>query len=358
MQSITKCGDKIKNMSILKYFSWCMIATTVFASCDKKDSYDIEGDPEVKFFTNNEALGNAPPNSISYAVVNIPNLVADGWVNLSTTLPAAVRFPVMATAPVGRDVTIGAVLENSLIDQYNAAHNTSYLPFPAGVLNTDALAATIAAGDTRSGDSISITTNPADLNGLTGKQYMAPIVLTSVSNPEAGAISKNTALQVTYVVANVEQRQIKYNAPESEVVGSLIADRSAWIAVLTPEPATTSGGGGILDGSTTSYSRWGVQEGQVDINLQTSSAVTGIRLRTSTTANMIPTQATVWLSEDGINYGLVGSPLRAELVFAGGYNYVVFYKAIQAKYIRLKLAYSTSTNSQNRRVTEIDVYAN
>jgi hypothetical protein len=344
-------------MSILKYIS-CFTITALLVSCGEKDSFDITGDPGIKFFTNNESLGNAPQNSISYAVVNIPNTAGAGWVNLSTTIPAAIRFPVMASAPVLQDVTISAVLDNSLIDAYNAEHGTSYLPFPAGMLNTDALSASFAKGGTRSSDSISITTNTAGLNGLTGKSYMAPIKLNNVSNPAAGHITSNNAIQVTYVVANVEKRQIKYNAPSSEALGTLIADRSAWTAVLTPEPIQLSGGGGILDGSTTSFSRWGVSLGQVDINMQTVQAVTGIRLRTSTTTTQTPTQVEVWVSEDGINYELIGAPLRADMALESSNHFILFYKAVNAKYIRLKLSYTTSTSTQNRRVTELDVYAN
>lgn len=335
-----------------------MMAGVMLASCSDKDEYNVKGDAEVKFFTNNEALGNAPINSISYTVVNIPDVAGAGWVNLSTTLPATVGFPVMASGPVASEVTIGAALDNSLVDKYNAEHNTGYLPFPDGILNTSSLSARIASGGTRSTDSISIATTATGLSGLTGKAYMAPIKLTTVSNPAAGNITNNTLIQVTYVVVNVEQRQIKYNAPASEALGTLIADRSAWTATLTPEPIQLSGGGGIIDGSTTSFSRWGVSNGQVDINMQAVQAVTGIRLRTSTTANMTPTQAAVYVSEDGINYTLIGSPLRAEMAFEGGNNYILFYKPISAKYIRLALTYSTSTNTQNRRVTEIDVYAN
>jgi hypothetical protein len=354
----TSVANKKSTMSTLKYISLGMIAAGMLIACGKKEGYDITGDPQVKFFTNLEALGNAPVNSISYVVVNIPNVAGNDWVNLSTTMPATVRFPVMASAPVSQEVTIGAALDNSLIDKYNAAHGTSYLPFPAGIFNTEALSARIAAGTSISADSISIATNGAGLSTLTGKSYMAPIVLKTVSNPAAGGITSNTAIQVAYVVANVEKRLIRYNTPEAQMTGTLIADRSAWAAVLTPEPTTISNGGGILDGSTASYSRWAASPGQVDINMQTAQAVTGIRLRTSTTANMIPTQVEVYLSGDGITYDLIGAPLRADLSYEGGNNFISFYKPIQAKYIRLRLFYSTSNNTQNRRITELDVYAN
>lgn len=345
-------------MPIRNYISCCMITLLTLVACKKKDSYDITGDPEVKFFTNHESPGDAPPNSIGYEVVNVPNTAGAGWVNLSTTLPAAVKFPVMASAPVSQEVTIRAELDNSLIDKYNADHNTNYLPFPDGFFNTGSLSARIAPGATRSTDSISMAANLSVLGQLTGKMYMAPIKLSSVSNPATGNITSNTTTQVTYVVAKVEQRQIKYNAPSSGALGSLVADRSAWTATLTPDPISTSGGGSILDGSTSSYSRWGESPGQVDINMQSAQAVSGIRIFTYTSSSRTPTQVEVYLSDDGINYNLIGAPMKDDMEFESNYQYILFYKAITAKYIRLKLYYSTSTSSQNRRIAELDVYTN
>ena len=344
-------------MSTPKYFCCSLLAALVLASCGKKDNYDITGDPEIKFFTNEVNAGNAPPNSISFSVVNIPDVNGPGWANLSSTVPDAIKFPVRASREVTAEVTVSAELDNSLIDAYNAAHNTDYKPFPAGILNTQSLAARIPAGASRSADSITITAETASLHLLTEKAYMAPIRLTSVSNPAAGAISSNTAIQVTYIVVHVQLRRIAYNRPAAQATGSLIADRSSWTALLSPNPTQVSGGGSILDGSTTSYSRWGASPGQADVNMQEVKQVTGIRVYTSTSSTMTPTQIEVYLSEDGVNYDAIGAPLRADLAYASGYTYILFYKAIPAKFIRLVLHYSTSTNTQNLRLAELQVYA-
>jgi hypothetical protein len=92
--------------------------------------------------------------------------------------------------------------------------------------------------------------------------------------------------------------------------------------------------------------------------MQSTKNVTGIRLYTSNNATHIPTQIEVSLSNDGINYDIIGSPLRANLTYASSYNYILFYKAIAAQFVRLRIFYTTSTNTQNTRVTELDVYAN
>jgi hypothetical protein len=249
---------------------------------------------------------------------------------------------------------VNAELDNSLVAKYNAANNTNYVVFPDGVLNTGSLSAKFLKGTATANDSITIPTNSAVLNTLTSSAYMAPVKLTTVSKP-VGSITSTTTTQVAYVVLNTELRRIKYLAVAADALGTLITPRTSWAVTLTPTPSIV---GSVVDGSTATYSRWSASPAQVDVNLQTAKNVTGIRLYTTNSATNIPTQVEVSLSNDGINYDVIGAPLRANLTFASNYNYILFYKGIPAKYIRLKLYYSTSTSSNNFRLAEMDVYAN
>jgi hypothetical protein len=341
-------------MSRNKIFTGYLVIALVFLSCKKNESFDIKGDPEVRFFTNTTSFGNAPQNSINYSVINYPDVAGSGLINLSANIPATVKFAVFATKPVSEDVMIGAELDNSLIAEYNALHNTKYMAFPAGILNTTGLTAHITKGTTTSADSITVTTDVTGINVLSEKAYMAPIKLTTVSNNGVGQVTTSET-KITYIVANVELRKIKYLATAAEAQGALVTPRTTWTAAFDPAPATT---GSIFDGSTTTYTRWAASPGQVDVNMQATKNVTGIRVFHGNSATFTPTQVDVYLSNDGINFDFIGSPLKANITFASNYNYILFYKAIPAKYIRLKLYYSTSTNTQNLRVTEFDVYAN
>ena len=337
-----------------KYIIGCFAIASIFASCEKEDSYDIKGDPTVKFFIdNNPSFGNAPDNSISYTAVNIPDAASNGLLSLSSTIPAAIKFPVYATQQISNDVAVTAELDTTLISVYNSAHNTAYAAFPAGVLNTTGLVAHINKGTSTSVDSISIATDTTRLNLLTQKTYMAPIKLTSMSLTGVGEISTTT--KVTYIVVNVEQRRIKYLATTADIQGALLTPRTAWITAFNPAVTTV---GNIIDGSLTTFSRWVASPGLLDVDMQVSKNITGIRLYTSNSATYVPTKIDVYLSNDGINYDLIGSPLKANLTYASSYNYILFYKAITARYIRLNLSYPTSTNTQNYRVVEFDAYAN
>jgi hypothetical protein len=346
---------KITEMLKIKYFIVCLMFCFLLLSCSKSVTYDITGDPGVKFFMNIPGPGNSPQNAINVGIVNIPNVAGEGLVNLSTTVPDTLKLPVFATKPVSQDVTIGAVLDTSLVAKYNATYKTHYKILPAGILKTDGMTAHIYAGKSTSTDSITITSDITSLNTLTGTSYMAPIRLTTVSNQSVGELASKSAEQVAYVIATVEQRRIKFNALATDALGALLTPRTSWIATFNSAPASP---GSILDGSNTTYSRWAASPVQVDVDMQAAKNVTGIRLYTSNSSTYIPTQVLVYLSNDGINYDLIGSPLKANLTYATSYNYILFYKAIQARYVRLMLYYSTSTSTNNRRLAELDVYAN
>src|SRR5690606_9235395 len=123
------------------------------------------------FFVNIESPGNAPVNSMNFAITNIP-AATGGLENLSGNIGDAIKFPVLATKPVGEEVTISAELDNSLVAAYNDEHSTTYATIPDGVLNTAGLTATMPAGSTRTADSVTIMVNSDNLILLTEDSYM------------------------------------------------------------------------------------------------------------------------------------------------------------------------------------------
>ena len=171
-----------------------------------------------------------------------------------------------------------------------------------------------------SGDSLVVTSDQTKTGLLTSAAYMAPIKLTTVSASGAGQVTSNEMQHIIYIVANVELRRIKFLANETDdAIGTRITDRSAWNVTMNPDPIVT---GSVTDGSTNSMTRWGVSASQVDVDLQQTSSVTGIRIHTSTSSNSSPTQIGVNLSTDGVNYDAIGTPLRANLTFSSGYTYI------------------------------------
>ncbi len=184
---------------------------------------------------------------------------------------------------------------------------------------------------------------------------MAPIRLKSVSNEKLGVITGVEGSNVTYIVVNPEIRYIEYNSGAAAMTGTLINPRSGWTVSFNPAPIQT---GNVTDGSNSTFSRWGVSLVEANINLNETKNVTGFRIYTASSATYSPTQVNVEVSNDGITYRSLGMPLRANLTTASGYTYIKLYEAISTSYVRLVVSYSTSTNSNNRRIAELDVYAN
>jgi hypothetical protein len=339
-----------------KYFIGCLLMTAVVSCKKDEDAADIKGSSDTMIFTNNTNTGNMPANSVSFPVLNIPDVNSSGWVNLSNGVPATIKIPVFASKPVNNDVLVNAELDNSLVAVYNAAHGTGYVELPAGYLNTQGLSAKIAAGQTVSADSISIAVNPADFRKLTSPSYMAPIKLTTISDPAAGKLTADTAIKVAYVVFNVELRQIKYLGTTTDITGTL-QTKTTWTATLNPTPSAQAGN--ILDGITTTFARYTIPTSSVlvDLDMQSSKNVTAFRLFTVNSTTYTPT-LDVSVSDDGINYKVMGTALKANITFAAGYSYVVFYKAVSARYLRLNITYNATVSTSNGRVAELDVYAN
>jgi hypothetical protein len=198
--------------------------------------------------------------------------------------------------------------------------------------------------------------NAAELKTLTAPAYMMPIKLTTVSDESVGKITSNDAIRIVYVVLNVELRRIRYLATAADVTGTL-QSKTSWVATFNPVANTA---GNILDGATATFARWTTPTPPVlvDLDMQAAKNITGFRLYTSTSSTSSPTQMDVSVSDDGITYRLIGSPLRANLTYASGYSYVLFYRPVTARYLRLNVSYSTSTSTQNGRMAELDVYAN
>lgn len=341
-------------MSILKYSIGCIALSAMLLACSKDKKYDIRGDKEVKFFFNNLALGNAPQNSISYNVANRPDATG-AIVNISHNFPETIKVPVYATRKVTDEVVVSAQLDNSLIAEYNAANNTAFEAFPEGVLSTSGLTARITKDMDYSTDSITIAVNQSLITSLTGKAYLAPVRLTSVSKPGVGAITSVQGSSVTYIVVNPEMRYIQYNAGAADMTGTIINPRSGWEFSYNPAPIAT---GSVVDGNNNTFMRWGVSSVQIDLNMNETKNVTGVRIFTASSSTYNPMSYSMATSDDGINYEVIGTPARANITFSSGYSYFAFYKPITARYIRLIIGYTTSTNTNNRRLAEFDVYAN
>lgn len=324
-----------------------IIVLPSFQSCSDDESYDVTGNPTNKVFVNTQGWSpiNTPKNSFVFEVVHTPegdfgNILA--------------KFPIRSTGAISSATTVKVELDNSLIEAYNQAHNTQYAAFPTAVLNLNRDAATIATGEYISADSISISVDQSKLGLLTEKAYLVPVKLASVSGSNAEIASSQN---IVYIIATTSVRLIKYNVASTAMLGSLVSSYSGWevSADVTVSSGTYSN---IFDASTTTYWTFSASPATIVIDMKENKNVSGLRLfarnATSTSNENSFNNVVVSLSEDNLSYNNIGTVTNSTMVKESGYQYIGFYRAVSARYIKLSLGWSTTT----RAIADLRVYVN
>lgn len=92
--------------------------------------------------------------------------------------------------PVTSDVTINYAVDNTLIDAYNAANGTTYLPAPDGLVSLAANSSTIAANEASTTFGVQINSSLMFegniLKAVDNNKYLVPVRITSLSNDAIG----------------------------------------------------------------------------------------------------------------------------------------------------------------------------
>lgn len=337
-----------KNISLnIKFIivSFLTVIVVVFQSCSKKETYDVTGDTETRIFINSEgrsSLANLK-NSFTYTIEH----TVEGS---TSNADIQAKFPVLSTKPVSSAVTVNAEIDNSLVTAYNAANNTSYQTLPNGFATLTKMSATIAEGSSISSDQILVSIDQAKFAALTAPAYLIPVKLSSISNSSA-KISTN--YQTAYIVINTKEVLIKPNVAATGMFGSLVTNYSAWgiTASATPNTGTATQ---MFDNNTTT--RWGFSTHPLTItaDMMETKTIGGLRLFAYRAATgFLFSNVVVYASNDGINYTELGTATNASMINASGYQYIGFYKTVQARYIRLAL---TWTSTSQRGISEMGVY--
>lgn len=191
-------------------------------SCNDNDDYDVVGNPNNLVFTDDY--------STTSSVVQIPGATIAG---LDIKIPA--KCNKMATS----DIKVTFVIDNSLIDAYNAENGTEYLPVPENALVLTNQTVTIPAGQYKSVDAfgIALTDNADALATIDNeKGYLIPVRIDATQ----GAQKASSVKSESYIVINVTHTVIDPDATTGNRQGSLVQDRSEW--TVTPATGTTASG--------------------------------------------------------------------------------------------------------------------
>ncbi|WPQ66178.1 DUF1735 domain-containing protein [Chitinophaga sancti] len=327
----------MKMFAISKYIAFCFAAAGVFIfqSCSKDKIYDVTGSAENMVYMNVHSWSpiNMPENSFQF------NVTQTGQKSIISDVSSiTAKFAAQCTLEATTDIQVKFEIDTSLI-------SAGYKGLPDGVtLNMDKTELTIPKGATISNDSITISIDSAKLGLLGVGSYMIPVKISSAAGAQ---VSSN--LKSVFLVVDVAFSNCVNNA--TSIAGTALRDRTGWSATLSTIP-TAGTLENMFDGNTKTY--WYVNPAaacELTVNMNAvSSNITGIRLNSYSTSYSLQTM-TVYSSTDGVTWVSQGN---VTLSTAATYQYIQFYSAINAQYLKLKI---TGWKSATILIlTEFDVF--
>ncbi len=320
------------------------LAVFVFQSCDDNASYDVVGNPANIVYINTQEWTpiNAPRNQYTFKITHTP---------VGDLGSVSAMFPVRSTKPMDKATVIKSAVDSTLIDGYNEKYSTACVSLPEGVINLSKSSVTISEGQYISDDSITVSIDSAKLALLTDSAYLVPIRLTSVSESD---VQINSEYNTAYLRINTVNTLIKDNAGSADMAGSLVTDYSAWTVTSTPA-STVNTFENIFDGSTATFWQFGTSPVTIIVDMNELKEMTGLRLfarYASYGTSYIFSKVKVALSKDNSTFEDAGTATSSTMANESGYQYIRFYNAEEARYIKLTLNWV----STYRSICELGVY--
>lgn len=240
-------------------------------------------------------------------------------------------------AAVATDWTSTFEVDNSLVASYNEAHNTEYAALPA-----DALAAleitsnVIAKGQTSSTANIKVSL-PDNIAQALDKSYIIPLRLKTTYDGKTYQEEDD----VVYILIDISTSLINKGAARSAIPGQEIpvANMASW--TITPGSLAdftdnSSFSGSDIDSNTPFVIDMQEVKNVGGIGLQGLYANYGV-------SSYGISSCKLELSEDGNNWTEAGTASYDEMSSDNnGYQYVVLYGAVPARYVRLTLSARSS----------------
>ena len=308
-----------------------MIAV-VLVACDDEIHYDVVGDTTTRIFINTQT---SYVNSYSFTVAHTPaGSVGD----------IMVKFPVKSTQEVSSDVQVSLAVDNSLVDEYNQAHNSAYHTVPQGSVSITGEMLTISEGTMLSSDSLTVTV--INMSALTEEEYLLPVRIAQISNASGAAISTN--LSSVLIKINTLETNVYDMPAASDMTGEPMSDKSAWSATSSVPINNLSR---MFDDRTNRY--WLTSPQELDFTVDMGdvvSGITGIRMHSFST-NYSLTKIGVYSSIDGEEWVEQGI---ANLSTASAHQHIKFYSNVEARYLKMHILGWVS--SQYIVVTQFDVF--
>lgn len=311
--------------NITKYILAAAAAFSSLTACQEFEDFDktIDGTPGLVY------VQTGTENLYTIRVVHKPT---------GSTGEFFTEFPVRCNTTRHAGVKATFVYDASLVESYNAEHNTSYAALPAEYLTLENTTLTVPANATASADSVKVTLT-GDLSQLTERNYLAPLRI------KAEGIDASEVMGAVYVAVATEINLIRAIESTDDMVGFTATGRSAWTA-------DCGNYANLFDGNTSTSVMFSEQSGNVlNIDMKEQQLVTGLCLGYGSIIS-VPS-VSIEYSTDGENFSQAGTPVSGEYVTSGLRMYAAFYGHIEARYLRLTIDFPSSLR---KTLSEIDIY--
>lgn len=294
-----------------------------FASCSDDEEYDFPGDSNNRVYTLD--------HSATYKMVQTP---AGAMGALECKIPA--KCNQRATS----DIKVTVEIDNSLIDAYNEEHGTQFLPMPAEAIVIENTTMTIPAGEMASADTtkISLVDNQDILLTLTASEgYIIPVRITSVNG--GGGVPANSIKSISYLTMTVTNDAVNHDATIDDATGTPVADQSGWTLSGNVD---CSDGYKLFDGNGKNYLSF-ESETDLELIIDMSREYSFDAIEAKTTMGWgsynydygsLPDGTIISISSNGTSWTSV-----AQIESSGWYGeqYVIFWGALNARYIKLQI---------------------
>lgn len=335
-------------LSRIKYMAMAVVAAALcLQSCSDDEHYDVVGNP------NNLVYFKTVGDPVATCTVTHTPVGDFGEVKAS--------FNVAIQHANSSDTKVTAVVDNSLVDEYNAKHGTEYSAVPDGLVEAGSLTTTIERDTVGASAPIEVSVPESAFAQLTAKAYLIPVRLSAVEGDGKASGQRGTA----YVVINVESKLINSGVAAADMPGTLMTDYSGITASYTAG-GTVDDIAQLFDGDVTNGTalRTDEQNGKgttLVFDLGQQRNVQGLRVARYYKSwyggwwidEYYFSQLDIEYSNDGSTWNEAGTVGESEMSKGDGYQYVAFYGAVPMRYMRIKFASGGSSVSS---LAELGIY--
>lgn len=316
--------------SIMKYklasvgLLFSLIATS-FLSCSDDETYTFPGNSgKVYVRLQSSNMVNSVANVVDAKIAKTPvDIFGD----------AVVAFPIRSTMPVGGSLTATFGIDNSLVEAYNAKHETEYQKVDESMLVINGQNLTIEKGQMESAEMVEVKVDPAKMEALEVGDYLVPIKLMSATGGMTVSENWNT------VYLHIAVSNDPGSMPFADRTGWTIADCSSEEVYGENAPASNA-----LDGDWSSFwhTEWAYNAPNpphhITIDMGKVGVFAGFQYVTRSSGRGVPQELVVEASLDNETWEEVDSYTSDELPSGGSAEFkTLFDEFKEARYFRLTI---------------------